>query len=300
MPSILPIVANIGGVQIRQEISLEAFDIAVASSGPCTTNGEFIDEQTETGSWAMMLLDINQDHFEIYFDEYPSQNYREVAAGIARKARSRFDTPAFLIGLSHPSVDGEEILHGITDVVGEQVNVFGGGAGDDYAFQETLVFTNQKISGSGMVCIALDESKVEVQGIATCGWKAVGTEKIVTRSEGNHVYTIEGVPAVDITAKYGGLENITPNNQDLLIDLAANLPLQLQRDKGDPVMRPYPGKKVSKLVVDWYLDRSFYTSGALPSTTRGKGRIQLPGFLDSAEIGMSCPKWSKASKPHTQ
>jgi len=236
----------------------------------CTTNGEFIDEQTETGSWVMMLLDIDKDHFEIYLEEYPQQNYREVAAGIAQNARSRFDAPAFLIGLSHASVDGEEILHGITDVVGQQVNVFGGGAGDDYAFQETLVFSNQKISSSGMVCIALDESKVEVQGIATCGWKAVGTEKTVTKSEGNHVFTIDDVPAVDITAKYGGLENLTPDNKDLLSELAANLPLQLQREKGDPVMRP-------GLVVDW-TDRSFYTSGAVPQGS--KVRFSIPPDWD--------------------
>ena len=32
--------------------------------------------------------------------------------------------------------------------------------------------------------------------------------------------------------------------KDLLLEMAANLPLQLQREKGDPVMRP-------GLVVDW-------------------------------------------------
>lgn len=236
----------------------------------CTTNGEFIDEQTETGSWVMMLLDLNRDYFDILLEEYPEQNYREVAAALAKKAKARFSQPAFLIGLSHASVDGEQILHGISDIVGDQVNVFGGGAGDDYAFEETLVFTNEKISNCGMLGIVLDETKVEIQGIATCGWKAVGTEKTVTKSEGNHVYTIEGVPAVDITAKYGGLENVTPDNENLLVELAANLPLQLQRDKGDPVMRP-------GLVVDW-TDRSFYTSGAVLQGS--KVRFSLPPDWD--------------------
>ena len=86
--------------------------------------------------------------------------------------------------------------------------------------------------------------KLDIQGVASCGWKAVGTEKTVTKSEGNHVYTINNEPAVDITAKYGGLENMTPDNKDLLMEIAANFPLQLQRKEGDPVMRP-------PLVVDW-------------------------------------------------
>ncbi len=251
----------------------EAMDAEGIAIFGCTTNGEFIDEETEKGSWAVLLMDLNPDYFQIYLEEYPEQNYREVARSVARKGKARFDHPAFLVGLSNAGVDGEQILHGIEDVTGKQVKVFGGGAGDDYAFTETKVFTNGKISLHGMVCLVLDESKVEVQGIATCGWKAVGTEKTVTKSDGNHVYTIDNVPAVDITTKYGGLENITPDNKNLLIDLAANLPLQLQREKGDPVMRP-------GLVVDWN-DHSFFTSGAVPQGS--KVRFSIPPDWDVME-----------------
>ena len=157
-------------------------DAAGISVFGCTTNGEFIDEETEKGSAAILLLDMNKDYFEIYFEDYPEKNYREVSKGIAQKAKAKFPLPAFLIGISNASADGEEILRGIEDVAGSDVNAFGGGAGDDYAFTETFVFTNGKDSGNAMVCIALDESKVEIKGIATCGWKPVGTEKIVTKS----------------------------------------------------------------------------------------------------------------------
>ena len=34
----------------------------------CTTNGEFIDEESEKGSAAILLLYINKDHFHIYFE----------------------------------------------------------------------------------------------------------------------------------------------------------------------------------------------------------------------------------------
>lgn len=239
----------------------------------CTTNGEFIDEEPEKDSAAILLLDINQDHFQLFFEEYPDKNYREVAKGIAQKAKIKYSTPAFIIGLSNPAVDGEEILHGLEDVIGMEVNAFGGGAGDDYSFTETNVFTNGKDSNNAMVCIALDESNVEVKGIATCGWKAVGTEKLVTKSEGNHVYTVDDIPVLDITSKYGGLENVTPENTNLLIEIAANFPLQLQREKGDPVMRP-------GLVVDWN-DRSFFTSGSVPQGS--KVRFSLPPDFDVME-----------------
>ncbi|MCB0462695.1 MAG: FIST N-terminal domain-containing protein [Flavobacteriaceae bacterium] len=239
----------------------------------CTTNGEFIDENPDTKSITVLLMDLNPDYFEIYFEEYTNKKYRDVSTKIANKANSKFKKPAFLIGISGASTDGEEVLRGLEDVNGSEINAFGGGAGDDYAFTETFVFTNNKESNNAMVCIVLDESKVKVKGIATCGWKAVGTEKIVTKSEGNHVYTIDNVPALDITVKYGGLENITPNNKDLLVELAANFPLQLQRSKGDPLMRP-------GLVVDW-TDRSFYTSGTVPQGS--KVRFSLPPDWDVME-----------------
>lgn len=239
----------------------------------CTTNGEFIDEETETKSAAILLLDISQACFRLYFEEYPQRNYHEVATAMARRALFDFSRPAFLVCISDASADGEAILHGFEEVIGKAVNVFGGAAGDDYSFEETLVFTNNQESKNGIVCIAFDEDKVEIKGVATCGWKAVGTERTVTKSEGNHVYTIDGIPALDITVKYGGLENITPENKDVLVELAANFPLQLQREKGDPVMRP-------GLVVDWN-DHSFYTSGSVPQGS--KVRFSLPPDWDVME-----------------
>lgn len=239
----------------------------------CTTHGEFIDEEPEKGSAAILLLDLSKDYFQIYFEEYPNKNYREVATTISKKAKEKFDKPAFIIGLSNPSVDGEEILHGVEDIAGKNVNAFGGGAGDDYSFKQTFVFTNEKESDHAMLCLAIDEEKVEIQGVSTCGWKAVGTEKTVTKSEGNHVFTIDDVPVLDITAKYGGLENVNPDNTNLITEIAANFPLQLQRKKGDPVMRP-------GLMIDWS-DHSFYTSGSVPQGS--KVRFSLPPDFDVME-----------------
>ena len=250
--------------------ALDAEGIAIFG---CTTHGEFIDEETETGSWAMLLMDLNPEYFQIHLEEYPDKNYREVARTMAKNVGISFENSAFLIGVSHIETNGEEVLRGFMEVLGEETNLFGGLAGDDFALKDTFVFTNGKISNCGMVCLALDESKVKVQGIATCGWKAIGTEKTVTKSEGNHIYTVEGVPVLDITAKYGGLENVSPDNDRLFVELACNLPLQLQREKGDPVMR-------GGLVIDW-TDRSFYTNGSVPEGS--KVRFSVPPDWDVME-----------------
>ncbi|HSN60951.1 MAG TPA: FIST N-terminal domain-containing protein [Ferruginibacter sp.] len=239
----------------------------------CTTNGEFIDEVTEKGSVAILLLDINKDYFKIYFEDYPQKNYREITSSIAHKAKETFAAPAFFIAGSNMETDAEELLFGFEDVAGKQVNVYGCMAGDDFTFTAPFVFTNSQSSSEGLVCIALDEEKIMIKGVATCGWKAVGTVRTVTKSLGNHVYTVDDIPVLDITTKYGGLENVSPDNEGLLLEIAANFPLQLQREKGDPVMRP-------GLVIDWS-DRSFYCSGSVPQGS--KIRFSLPPDFDVME-----------------
>jgi len=164
-----------------------------------TTNGEFIDEQTEKGTVVTLLLDIDPSYFMILFDEYPNKNYREVSQNLAKKSLDIFTNPAFLIAGSNMETDAEELLFGFSDVIGNHVNVFGGMAGDDYTFKEQFVFTNTQSSSRGIVTLVLDENKIKIRGVATCGWKAMGTEKTVTKSEGNHVFTVDDIPVLDIT-----------------------------------------------------------------------------------------------------
>ncbi|MBK9569734.1 MAG: FIST C-terminal domain-containing protein [Chitinophagaceae bacterium] len=70
--------------------------------------------------------------------------------------------------------------------------------------------------------------------------------------------------------KYSGIENVSKENNALAIEIATNFPLQLQREKGAPVMRP-------GLLINWE-DGSFICSGSVPQG--GKVRFSLPPDLD--------------------
>jgi hypothetical protein len=236
-----------------------------------TTNGEFIDEEIGKETIAILLLDINRDYFTVMLEEFPEKNYREVTQSMAKKAmEKKFITPAFLIAASNLETDAEQLLFGFEDIVGKQVNVYGGMAGDNVTFTEQFVFTNSKSSNRGIVAVVLDEEKIKIKGVATCGWKAMGTEKTVTKSEGNRLYTIDNVPVLELTKKFSGIENLTKENNYVAMEIATNFPLQLQREKGAPVMRP-------GLVVNWE-DGSFICSGSVPQG--GKVRFSLPPDLD--------------------
>ena len=258
--------------QDRNAICKILDDAGIAIFG-ATTNGEFIDEVTGEGAAAILLLDMNPSYFSIQFDEYRDKNYREKATIMARTALKKFAHPAFLISFSNTETDAEALLLGFEDIIGKEVNVYGGGAGDNYTFSEQFVFTNNNESNKGMVVLVLDEDKIKIKGRATCGWKAVGTVRTVTKSEGNHVFTVDDIPVLDLTAKYGGIENVTPENTGLMLEIACNFPLQMQREAGDPVMRP-------GLKLDW-ADHSFYCSGSVPQGS--KVRFSLPPDFDVVE-----------------
>lgn len=238
-----------------------------------TSNGEFTEEGITEGAAAILLLDINPDYFTILFSEFSEKNYRETTRSIAEKALEKFSHPCFLISGSNLETDAEELLHGFEEIIGHNVNVYGGMAGDDKQFTEQFVFTNNQSSNSGVVALVMDEDKLIVKGKSTCGWKPMGTVKTVTKSEGNRVYSIEGVSPLELTKKYSGLENLTQENPTAGLEIGVSFPFQLQREKGDPVMRP-------GLVVNWE-DGSFICSGSLPQGSKIK--FSLPPDFDVIE-----------------
>src|SRR5689334_6748643 len=236
-----------------------------------TTNGGFIDQDVELKASSILLLEINPEYFTISLEEYPNKNYREVTAAMAQKTLQKFHHPAFLIAGSHMETDAEQLLFGFADGIGQDVNIHGCMAGDDFTITQQFVFSNEAQTDRGILMLAFDQDKIKIKGRATCGWKAVGTVKTVTKSAGNHVYTVDDMPVLDLTAKYGGLE--LKEKTDFSVEVAAEFPLQMQRDKGDPVMRP-------GLLIDWN-DHSFYCSGSVPQGS--KIRFSLPPDFDVIE-----------------
>ena len=256
--------------QNRDAVCKVLDDAGIAIYG-ATSNGEFTGEGISAGEIAILLMDINPAYFTILFEEFPEKNYRQTTQLIAKKALEKFAHPCFLIAGSNLNTDAEELLHGFEDILGKQVNVYGGMAGDDFAFTEQFVFTNNRSSNKGIVTIVLDEDKISIKGRATSGWKAVGTEKTVTKSVGNHVYTIDDTPVLDLVMKYGGLENVTAEN--FALEHSMTLNFQLQRETGEPVLR-------AGLLVDWN-DHSYYCSGSVPQGS--KVRFTLPPEFDVIE-----------------
>ena len=246
-----------------------------------TTAGEFIDGEIEEGSIVMLLLDMNPAYFKLEFLESSQDTSVEEGTKLGITGKETFAKPAFIIANSGVDVDGEPFVEGIIQGIGKsssptdgEVDIFGGKAGDDLALESTFVFTNGKSSKNALVALIIDEDKIDVRGIATCGWQAIGTTKTVTKSDGNIVYTLDDKPALDMLLNYLGVELKPDGDKEVVTFLSSwYYPLQVERENVDPVIRTAMFANQE--------DRSLICSGKVPQGAKIK--FAMPPDFDSID-----------------
>jgi hypothetical protein len=128
-------------------------------------------------------------------------------------------------------------MDGIAEEVGNEVNIIGGMAGDTKSFSG-IIFTHDKSCEQGILSLIIDNDRIELKGFAVSGFKAVGTEKIITKSDGPWILTIDDKPAMDVIRKYIGNDIEGAPISETLVSLNTAYPIQLKREVGNTVMRP--------------------------------------------------------------
>ncbi|PWI30401.1 hypothetical protein DI383_08110 [Flavobacteriaceae bacterium LYZ1037] len=239
-----------------------------------TTAGEFIDGDIEEGSIVIMLLDMNPAYFKLEFLETSTETTIEDAKKLGIIGKETYTNPAFIIATGGIFIDGEQIVDGIMQGFGEEATIFGGMAGDDLIAEKPIVFTNNKNKDNALIALIIDEDKIDVRGIASCGWEAIGTSKTVTKSEGNIVYTIDDKPALDMLMKYLGVDVKQDDNKGIVaFHNSWYYPLQLERENGDTVIRATRFANSE--------DRSLICTGSVPQGAQIK--FSLPPDFDAIE-----------------
>ena len=139
--------------------------------------------------------------------------------------------------------NGEEYLKSIESINPDLV-VAGGLAGDNAEFLQTYIFTEKGIFTNGAVGAFLYNPNLEVNSEYIFGWKEIGKNLKITKSDKNRVYTINNIPAKQIYEKYLG--------KDFLIK-AMEFPLIINKN----------GTKVARAVLSINDDGSLLFAGNL-------------------------------------
>jgi len=129
-------------------------------------------------------------------------------------------------------VNGSEFVAGLMKHLPADITATGGMAGDGVRFVETLVFRNGAPAVGSIAAVGLYGRRLKVGFGSLGGWDSFGPERLITRSEGNVLYELDGLPALRQYKKYlGGAAQGLP---------AAGLlfPLSIWTQAGDaPVVR---------------------------------------------------------------
>lgn len=246
-----------------------------------STSEKFSEKGLEPDGIVVLLLDMNPAHFKLVLKDYNTASVFECAAQVGAEGKHSFNKPGFIISSADIRIAGEEIIKGLISKAGIDVTVIGGVAGEHINFTGTI-FTNQSKSDSGLLSLIIDEDNVEMKGAAVSGWKPVGTEKRITKCEGNWVYTIDHEPAMSVIKKFLGTEMLTGNKSEGL----DSYPLQFQRGAGKPIMRP---------IVLWNKEDQSVMLGA-PVEEGAIFRFSLPPDLEVIDTVIESTKAMKENE----
>jgi hypothetical protein len=231
-------------ISIKQDIDavsnlLDSHGIQIFGA---TSSGEFIDGDISNGGIVVLMMDINPAKFEILLHDYRDKEPEAVAREMAAIAKERFKNPTIILSTSFyargemEALLGDQLIRTIESVAGKETTVWGGRAGDDFIFDESVVFTNHLSTKRGIIMLVFDGDKIIVKGEAASGQKPVGTEKVITKAVGNWVNEIDNKPAAEMVLKYLGL-NLSPEEAEIFNPSGMGIAFSVMRDVGTPVIR---------------------------------------------------------------
>lgn len=132
--------------------------------------------------------------------------------------------------------DQQEIVRGAYGVVGAEVPLVGGCAGDDLKMKSTHQLFNDQVVGDAVVAAALGSDGPLGVGVRH-GWRKVGAPMLVTKSAANRVWSLDGKPALDTYLDRLDAPPEARVDPTAFTQFALTHPLGLSRRAGEPQVR---------------------------------------------------------------
>lgn len=101
------------------------------------------------------------------------------------------------------NVNGADLVSGLKSKI-PSVSITGGLAADGADFNKTFVINNNKIVDKTIVGLGFYGEKLKVGFSSKGGWDSFGIERLVTKSDKNILYELDGLPALKIYKSFLG------------------------------------------------------------------------------------------------
>ena len=120
------------------------------------------------------------------------------------KALAAPDLRTVLVFGQGVAINGSALVEGMIDVLGTNLPITGGLAGDNGAFVRTFTLGSTGVSDRAIVAVGLAGDTLHVGHGSFGGWEPFGPARRVTRCDGNILYELDDEPALEIYKRYLG------------------------------------------------------------------------------------------------
>ncbi|KKR00625.1 MAG: hypothetical protein UT98_C0001G0003 [Candidatus Nomurabacteria bacterium GW2011_GWF2_40_31] len=215
-----------------RSVAPAALLIGSSTSGEVTTAGPVKDH-----SVTVMAIKSPEVKYFVGVGENILANPRLAGKAVADNVKEQTSTSlkAFMMMPDVLVGNGADIVRGVLDSLGAHFPVVGGASGDDFAFQKTYQYVNDKVYSGAVVGLGLTGNFKMGIGVKH-GWIPVGEPMKVTKSQGAVIHEINGSPAVKIYEDYFGAEEAKILHTEALAKLAITYPLGMKVAGSDELL----------------------------------------------------------------
>ncbi len=193
----------------------------------CSSAGEIADVEVSSQSLSVTAIEFEKTDIAV-ISKNISDFDDSCSIGKALVEELQKDDLRHIFVLSDgQKVNGSELVLGMTAAKTSDCKITGGLAGDGYDFQKTCVGLNTCSTEGEIVAIGFYGNHIEVGFGSKGGWDTFGPERIVTKSESNVLYELDGKSALGLYKEYlGSAANELPG-------AALYYPLSIRSNDGD-------------------------------------------------------------------
>jgi hypothetical protein len=192
----------------------------------CSTSGEIYDTQVSDNSLVFTAIAFEHTQLHsglIYLDEVESSF--QAGEKLAKMIPHEQLVHVFVLsdGLN---VNGKKLVEGLAQNLPPEVTITGGLSGDGTSFAETVVLYDGLPRNNAIAILGLYSDRLKVGYGSLGGWEAFGQLRLITKSQDNVLYELDGQSALALYKKYLGIHAQGLPATGLLF------PLSLQRGAG--------------------------------------------------------------------
>ncbi|MBI5164985.1 MAG: FIST C-terminal domain-containing protein [Magnetospirillum sp.] len=170
----------------------------------CSTAGEITAKGVSDGACVITALRFDKVRHRVAEAPLAAMDECAAAGRAVGKALMAPDLKGILLFGPGVGVNGSAIIEGAMAELGAGIPISGGLAGDGGAFTRTFTVTPSGIHSNRVVAIGLYGEGLRLSHGSFGGWSPFGPARKVTRAEGNILYELDGLPALDLYRTYLG------------------------------------------------------------------------------------------------